>query len=132
MFPVDPGSYEGSGLDAFQGHVDIADAVCDVALRCIPQLQAQTAFENITDRSPKTSIPSDKPHPGGYFIRVDAMSANPKNPHRVDTAATGHFKKKGTSLKQLNDVSGLVACNLFEIIQRGICVSVVTRPIFFI
>lgn len=105
-FPLDPGANKDPEDEAFLGLVDIANAVRDAALSCVPRLRAQTTFDNIPDSPPVANNRPNKTRPDGYFVRADAMSANYKNPHWVDIAATGEYKKSGLSLKKLTDVSG--------------------------
>lgn len=105
-FPLDPEANKTSDGEAFEGLVRIADAVRGAALHCVPQPRAQTTFDNILESSTSTSRRSDKMRLDGCFVCADAMSVDLKHPHPIDIAATGHFKKSGTSLKQLTDVSG--------------------------
>lgn len=107
-FPLDPNSNADPEDVAFQGFVDIARAVHDAAIYCVPRLKATTKFDNIPESAPETSNRPNKTRPDGYFVSVAPQSRNTKNPHWVDIAATGEYKKNGTSKKLLTDVSYLL------------------------
>lgn len=104
-FPLDPNSNADPEDEAFKGFVAIANAVHDAAVYCVPRLKATTRFDNIPDTAPQTSNRPNKTRPDGYFVSVAPQSKNTENPHWVDIAATGEYKKNGTSKKMLTDVS---------------------------
>lgn len=119
-FPLDPNHNDDSEDVAFQGFVDIARAVHDAALYCVPDLKATTKFDNIPDGAPETSNRPNQTRPDGHFVSLAPQSRSVKHPHWVDIAATGEYKKNGTSKKMLTDVSiRLSTC--FLLLTGGAC-----------
>lgn len=111
-FSTDPATNKDSEREAFRGLGIIVDAVRDAALRRVPRLQAQTTFNDTQGSTSEADNLPGRSRPNGCFVRVDAMSADTRNPHRVDIAATVHYKKNGTSLKQLSNVGRKTASAL--------------------
>lgn len=107
-FPLDPGPSKAPEDEAFLGLVDIAKAVRDAALYCVPRLRAQTTFDNIPDSPPVANNRPNMTRPDGSFVRADAMSSDHKSPHWIDIAATGEYKKSGLSRNDLTDVSAWI------------------------
>lgn len=98
-FAQDPDKYKQREPAVFARLSDVSNAVIEAVAEVMPELEATrtTTYVEKPTKPPETVFRQDLSRPDAYFLFRERFSADAKNPHWMDIAVAGEFKKKNNS-----------------------------------
>lgn len=106
-FAQDPDKYKQREPAVFARLSDVSNAVIEAVAEIMPELEATrtTTYVEKPTKPPETVFRQDLSRPDAYFLFRERFSADEKNPHWMDIAVAGEFKKKNNSETVESDIT---------------------------
>lgn len=94
-FAQDPANYKQWEPTVFARLSDVFNAVIEAVAEIMPELEATrtTRYVEKPTKPPQTVFRQDLSRPDAYFLFQEKFSKDEANPHWMDIAVTGEFKK---------------------------------------